>query len=221
MRQFFRFLKNLFLIILTPAVIYLLLNLIGAIIPVNSESHAENGNIKIYLIQNGTHTDIVLPVSNKIQNWQETIPESRFPVPGDTAYYAFGWGDLEFYRTTPQWDDLELTTAATSLFLNTPSAIHVTRMDFPETRNHIQLNLSEVQYRKLSEYILKHFERDNNGNPVQLDFSYTQDDLFFASRSSFHAFRTCNTWVNSALKYAGLEACLWTAFSQVIFWKYS
>ncbi|MUP46253.1 TIGR02117 family protein [Gramella sp. BOM4] len=221
MQRFFRFLKNLLLLIIMPALIYLLLNLIGAIIPVNSGSGSEKGNIKIYLIQNGTHTDIVLPVSNQIQNWKETIPSSNFSTPRQTAYYAFGWGDREFYRTTPQWDDLEITTAVNSLFLNTPSAIHVTRMDFPQTRNHIQLKLTEAQYQKLSEYILKHFERNVNGNPVQLDFSYTQDDIFFESKSSFHAFRTCNTWVNSAMKYAGLEACLWTAFSQVIFWKYS
>lgn len=212
--------RIILIIILGPGIIYFGLVMFGGLIPVNREFQ-NDGNISIYLLKNNSHTDLVLPVSNEIMNWNSIIKQEHFPKPDPTAdHLVFGWGDREFYRTTPYWDDLTLSTAARAIFLNTESALHVSQSRRPSSGEMIELKLKEEQYQRLSEYILKHF-KFQNGKLTPLDFNYSNQDAFYASHSKFHAFRTCNTWTNSALKYSGIRACLWTAFSFPLFWHNS
>ena len=219
MKSLLKFFKNLLIILLLPAFIYSLCVIIGGIIPVNTNT--EEGPVKIYMIQNGSHTDIVVPVKNELMDWEKIIKPNHFADPGKPKYYAFGWGDLEFYRTTPHWEDLTLNVAARTIFLNTPSALHITRYDKVQASKYVELNISTEQYKKLTEYILKHFQFNDEGQAILLEFNYSGDDAFYKSKSSFHAFRTCNTWVNNGLKFANLKACLWTPFAEVLFWQYS
>lgn len=151
-------------------------------------------------------------------DWNTVIKPEHFQNSISKKYLAFGWGDKMFYQNTPYWKDLKLKVAARAVFINTESAIHVTRVDRPLSGKIIKLRLTSSEYKKLSEYILKHFKP----NPLQaevLALSYSSNDVFYPSHSSFHAFRTCNTWVNSALKYAGIRSCLWTPFSFPLFWQ--
>ncbi len=222
MKRLLKFFKNLIVILLFPALIYSLCVIIGGIIPVNKNVKTQGGPIKIYLLQNGSHTDIVVPVKNEMMDWEKIIKPSHFIASGKKPeYYAFGWGDREFYRTTPYRDDLTFKVAARTILLNTSSALHITRYDQVQTERYIELNISTEQYQKLTRYILKHFQLDKDGQVILLDFTYSEDDVFYASKSSFHAFRTCNTWANNALKFADLKACLWTPIAEVLFWQYS
>ena len=204
-----------------PAVFYFVLVIVGGIIPVNKNT-VPDGPIKIYIVQNGSHTDIVVPIKNEIINWEKIILPGHFiSTIKDARYYSFGWGDRQFYRATPYWEDLSLKTAFKALFLNTPSAVHIRKLSEINAEKLIELNIEEEQYRKLSEYFLKHLEFHNDHQLKALDFHYSGNDVFYGSRSSFHAFRTCNSWVNNALKYSGLRSCLWTAFAWPVFWQYS
>lgn len=216
-----KYLQKLLIIVLIPPLLYSILVMIGGLIPVNKTA-AANGQINIYLVQNGSHTDIVVPIHNDIINWENLILPEHFPAAiTDAKYYSFGWGDLAFYRTTPYWEDLSIRTAFNALFLNTPSAIHIRRLEEIDAERSIEITVDAAQYRKLSEYFLKHFEYNGNKNLTPLDFHYSANDVFYGSKSSFHAFRTCNSWINSALKYSGLRSCLWTPFAWPLFWQYS
>ncbi|MCG9973300.1 TIGR02117 family protein [Christiangramia crocea] len=204
-----------------PLFIYSLLVIFGGLIPVNKTS-GTNGAIKIYIVQNGSHTDIVVPIANEIINWKNLILPEHFPSSiANAKYYSFGWGDREFYRTTPYWEDLRFKTAFKALFLNTPSALHITQLSQIDSDKFIELNIEAEEYKRLSEYFLKHFELNDDRSLTPLNFHYSDNDVFYASKSSFHAFRTCNSWVNSAIKYSNLRACLWTPFTWPIFWQYS
>ncbi len=221
MKTFGKFFRSFLIILFFPAFIYFLITLIGGLIPVNQ--HSKNkGDIQIFLVQKGSHTDIVVPITNKIIDWKKVIPPAHFPKAMRAAkYYSFGWGDREFYRTTPYWEDLTFKTAFKALFLNTPSAMHIRQLDKIDSEKIIELNIKAEEYKRLSEYFLMHlkFKKKNQISP--LDFHYSENDVFYASFSSFHAFRTCNSWSNNALKYSGLNSCLWTAFAFPIFWQYS
>lgn len=221
MKKFVKHLQNFIIIILMPAVLYFAGVLIGGIIPVNKNTFSE-GPIQIYLVQNGSHMDIVVPIKNKIINWENIILPGHFisPIP-NARYYSFGWGDKQFYRTTPSWDDLGLKTAFKALFLNTPSAMHIRQLSEIDAEKVIALTIETEQYQKLSEYFLKHLEFQNDGSLSPLDFHYSTYDVFYDSKSSFHAFRTCNSWVNNALKYSGLRSCLWTSLAWPLYWQYS
>lgn len=221
MKILLKYLRKLLIILLIPPLIYSILVIVGGLIPLNRNS-VPNGTIKIYIIQNGSHTDLVFPIKNDIINWENIILPEHFPsVVENARYYSFGWGDKEFYRTTPYWEDLTVGTAFNALFVNTPSAVHIRRLELIDSENVISINIEKEEYLKLSEYILKHLKFDRDQKLVPLNFNYSENDVFYESRSSFHAFRTCNTWTNNALKYSGLRSCLWTPFAWPIFWQYT
>ncbi|PRX41947.1 TIGR02117 family protein [Salegentibacter salegens] len=224
MKQGLRYLIKFLLILIVPPVIYLLFALIGSIIPVNSNSESKSAEMEIYLYKQDMHTDILLPVNTKIISWDSIFkPEHTLAQPKNSEFIGFGWGDLNFYRNTPQWEDLKLSVAFKALFLKSQSALHTRfyqKVTFSD--NLVKISVSEDQYIKLTEYILETVNIKKSGKiqPVQ-DLHYYRSDAFYLSKTSFSLFKTCNTWTNSALKNAGLQACLWTPFPQGIFYQYS
>ncbi|UJH92382.1 DUF2459 domain-containing protein [Antarcticibacterium sp. 1MA-6-2] len=158
-----------------------------------------------------------------MKDWTKIVkPHHSLSPPEEVKYVSFGWGDLEFYRNTPEWKDLKLKTAFKSLFLKTPAAIHVrflTTYSFGGDSRAIAVTQS--QYEMLSSYIKNSFKFATSGNtqPVK-DLHYTRDDVFYHARGSLNLFKTCNTWVNSGLKNSDLKASLWTPFVEGIFLRY-
>ncbi|WP_232804672.1 TIGR02117 family protein [Salegentibacter maritimus] len=219
LRYFFKFL----LILLSPALFYLVMVLIGSLIPVNSNPETKNSKIDIYLYKQDMHTDILLPVKSDIIQWNRVFkPQYTLSNPQNSEFIGFGWGDLNFYRNTPQWEDLKLDVAFKALFLKSQSALH-TRFyqKIPASKNLVKISVSEDQYNKLVEYILKTVKAENKQEILPISgLHYYRNDAFYSAETSFNLFKTCNTWTNSALKAAGLKACFWTPFPQGIFFQY-
>lgn len=223
MRHVVRFLKFLLGILVVPLLLYFALVVIGAAIPVNSNPETINPDIKIYLISNGVHVDIVVPVKSEIIDWTEIVkPQHTLSASTKSSYVSFGWGDLLFYQNTPEWKDLTFKTAFQALFLKTPSALHTRFHEGKPKNERIKtLMIDSSQYRLLSEYISKTFMYDDEGNSQPVEgLHYSRRDVFYKARGSLNLFNTCNTWVNEALKHSGLKACLWTPFEEGIFIRY-
>jgi len=223
MKQALRYFLKFLLILLSPALVYLLMAFIGSVIPVNTDFEAKDTVLDIYLYEQDLHTDILLPVHSEIISWDSIFkPEHTLAKPVNSKLIGFGWGDLNFYRNTPQWEDLKLNVAFKTVFLKSQSALH-TRFynEIPDSENLLKISVSEEQYKKLSNYILASLSKKNlkEIQPVP-DLNYYRDDAFYPAKTSFHLFKTCNTWVNDALKQSGLKACLWTPFSKGIFYTY-
>ena len=214
--------KGLFSLLLIMLV-YLVVALIGSVIPVNT-NQPENGNITIYLRTNGVHTDFIFPLENQVMDWQEFIPPET--IPSKTAvfrYISFGWGDLEFYQETEDWSDLRFPVAFQAVFLESPSALHVTlEPALRMTKPVVKIVVTKEQYKKLVEYVRSTIKKDDSGSPNPVEgLHYNQHDAFFHAKGSLHFFYTCNTWINDGLKSAGLRACLWTPFDEGIFYQYN
>jgi uncharacterized protein (TIGR02117 family) len=224
MKQGLRYFLMIFLILGALPLVYLGLALIGSVIPVNIKPETENAEIEIYLSKQGMHTDIVLPVYSEIIFWDSIFkPEHAIAPQNNLKFIGFGWGDLNFYRNTPQWEDLKPDVAFKALFLKSQSALHTQfYQKIPISNKLIKLSITKKQYNKLSEYILETVNAENTGKikPVP-DLHYYRNDAFYLAQSSFHLFKTCNTWTNSALKVSGLRGCWWTPFPQGIFYHYS
>ncbi len=219
MKKAFKYILILFFL---PPLFYGMASLIGALIPVNNNRSDKKVEISIYLQQFGSHTDIVLPYKNEVQNWGNIVNPSHTKLGNlRTKYLSFGWGDLAFYRNTPTWNDLTLNTAFTALFTKSPAAIHVKFSEnLPQAEKSVQINLNKNQYKKLCAYIENDFKTDKKGKLQQItDLFYTQTDAFYKACGSLSLFKTCNTWVNSGLKHTGVKTCLWTAFPQGIFYQ--
>jgi len=203
--------------------LYLLSALVLSVISVNNKPNVSN-DVAIYLLSNGDHTDIVVPIKNSLKNWSTEIKYENTIANDTTAkYVAIGWGNKDFYLNTPTWAQLKLSLALKAVFGLGPSAIHTDFCKILVQGTHCKkVMLSNRQYIKLVNYIDTSFKRDANGNAINVKTHANLDntDAFYEAKGNYNLFYTCNTWANNALKACGQKACLWTPFDKGIFYQY-
>lgn len=177
--------------------------------------------VPIYILTNGVHTDIVVPVHNEIKDWRNQIQFSQTKSKDSLMnYIAFGWGDKGFYLDTPEWSDLKASTALKAAFGVSSSAMHTTFFkQLHEGEDCKRILISQENYQKLVNYI-----SDSFSDPIHPQWieghSYGKKDAFYEAKGSYSLFYTCNTWANSALKAANQKASLWTVYDKGIFCHY-
>ena len=192
-------------------------------VPVGARSTPAPGAIEAYVLSNGVHTDIVVPVRTTQIDWSRTIRYAHTPAADVTRpYIGFGWGDKGFYLYTPTWAQLKLSTAIRALFFLSSSAIHTTFHNQPVVGPHcVQIYLSPAEYARLISFIENSFRPDAQGHVQHISgHSYGRHDAFYEARRVYNLFYTCNTWANEGLKVSGQRASLWTPFDAGIFWHY-
>lgn len=186
-----------------------------------TRTHSHDQNIAIFIVSNGVHTDIVLPMKNAVFDWHSQVN------PQDTAggtqtqaqYIGIGWGDRGFYLDTPTWADLTAQTAFKAALGLSGSALHVSyhaQAPIVDERT-AQLHISEQEYRQLLDQILPSFARDEHGKTRLIPHHhYGSNDAFYEANGRYSLFHTCNTWANERLKNSHLPAVKWTPFAHHI-----
>lgn len=207
MRSAARIFLKITLSVLSLLCSYVLIAFILSFIPVSEKYTSELKLHTIYLTTNGVHADLILPkslIDSRILRGQKFRRSDR--------YFAFGWGEEEFYLHTPTWKDLRLSTALRAAFLKNKTLVHVTR--YRQGRDSwIPIKVTEGQLEKLNHYVLQTFNR--SGGFVQLidNATYTlHRDNFYKAHGHYSFYRTCNTWLNRGLKNSGMKGSLWTPF---------
>lgn len=198
-------LKRLLLALLIFVLLYLLATFTLSYIPTSDPAVDGSKAHTIYLYSNGVHLDIVFPV--------EKIPadlREQLDLATGTRYVGIGWGDKGFYLDTPTWAELRASVAIRAMFLPSPTAMHVT--EHRRLRNTWSMaDLDDDQLARLWSYIRATFKTDAEGS-IQLipDAGYTAQDRFYEAHGNYSCFITCNTWVNTAMKRAGVRTAWWT-----------
>jgi uncharacterized protein (TIGR02117 family) len=219
-------LKIILFTILTPIVLvalYLFSAWGLSRISVAAEPSANN-NIPMYILTNGVHTDLVVPVRNAQIDWSKSILfENTIGRDTKAQWIAFGWGDKGFYLETPTWADLKFSTAFKAATGLSTAAIHATYYHgLREGKDCIRTSIDSARYARLIAYIQQSFRRDSNGQIMHIvtNANYGRTDAFYEAKGSYSLFHTCNTWANNGLKACGQRACLWTPFDKGIFYQY-
>ncbi|WP_312557654.1 TIGR02117 family protein [Empedobacter brevis] len=223
MKKLFRIVLKCLGVLLLLVVIYLLAVVLLPLIPVNKEKHNTNHQITVYILTNGMHTDIVVPVKSELIDWSTFVPFSDTKSKKEYPYIAFGWGDKGFYLDTPEWKDLKFSTAFKAAFWLGDSAMHTTFYDkMIEGEECKRIEMSQEEYEKLVGYIKDSFDLNQNKKVelIKTDAVYGDNDSFYEAKGSYNLFFTCNTWTADALKVANKTAPLWTATQQGIFYHY-
>ena len=192
-------------------------------ISISAESSSDQ-NITIYILTNGVHTDIVVPIKSADKDWSKEISFKHVVKPDTNArWVAFGWGDKGFYLNTPTWAELKFSVAFKAAFALSSSAIHATFYNsLQESSSCKKIQISRQQYVRLMRYIDNSLEKDANGVVINIktNANYDDHDAFYEAKRRYNLFYTCNTWANNALKACGQKACLWTPRDKPIFDKY-
>lgn len=223
MKKYLKFILYPILTFIAIIALYLLSAFCLSRITVDAESNSSQ-DVAIYIITNGIHTDIVVPVKNSQIDWIKELKYSN-TVLRDTSvkYLAMGWGDKEFYLETPEWTDLKFRVAFNAAFGLGNTAIHATfHKKMTESESCKKIIISKAQYARLIQYIDGSFQKSAGGHVIHIKTgaNYGNSDAFYEANGSLSMLHTCNTWANNGLKKSGQKACLWTAFDTGIFLKY-
>ncbi|XXQ67254.1 TIGR02117 family protein [Neisseriaceae bacterium B1] len=188
---------------------------------IESETISEP-SIDIYLMNNGVHTDIVMPLQNPTFNWLDYANPSDTPSGSSNArYIAIGWGDKGFYLNTPRWRDLTASTAIRAISGFNQTALHV--IFYPqivENERVVKIQISQAQYQRLAQNIAQDFQRNAHSSVVIQGAHYQDNDAFYEAHGRYSLFYTCNTWSNQKLKNSGIGGVWWTPFAQPLLQRF-
>ena len=210
-------------IFILSLVTYLLMVTLLSFVSVNEDLVENQKEIPIYILTNGVHTDIVLPIKNEHHDWSTQLKFEHTKSKDTTyQYVALGWGDKGFYLETPTWADLKASTAIKAASGLSTSAMHVTfYKHLKENQSCKKIQISLENYKKLVEFIKESFQtKSGEFLKIETDAVYGKHDVFYEANGSYSLFYTCNSWANQALKATNQKAALWTISDSGIFRQY-
>ena len=210
-------------IFILSLVTFLLVVTLLSFVSVNADLVENQQEISIYILTNGVHTDIVLPIKNEYHDWTSQLKFEHTKSKDTTYQYAaLGWGDKGFYLETPTWADLKASTAIKAASGLSSTAMHVTfYKDLKESNSCKKLQISSDNYKKLILFINESFQtKSGEFLKIETDAVYGKHDVFYEANGSYSLFYTCNSWANQALKAANQKAALWTISDSGIFRHY-
>lgn len=155
----------------------------------------------VYLVSNGVHINLVLPLHNDIADWRDRLPESG---PGDWVY--IGWGSRAFYTQVPTWADLTPTIAAQALFYD-DAVLYVrpAAIPMPDAKHVRKVRMCQQELRSVSQDIARQFASTQavSGFPN-----------FYPAQGHYTPLMTCNEWMRLRLQHRSMP--LWSPFDQAI-----
>lgn len=178
---------------------------IGGAVPANREWRPAAQGTRIYVADNGIHTDLILPAAG----FRDLVRPGDIADPAMAAepWMVFGWGDRDFYLNTASWTQLNPLRAARALVGAGPTVVHVSHVPEPRTGPRLRaLTLRPEEYARLVSYVRATFA---GGQPVR---GYGTRDAFYPARGGYSAIVTCNEWTGRALREAGMKMGSWTPF---------
>lgn len=155
----------------------------------------------IHVVRHGLHTGIAVRAAD--------VPEGAWPARRDfpgAEYLEVGWGDRAYYQAP----DPGVWLAIRALFWPTPGVLHVVGFSGPLERQFpdaeiVELQVSRQGFARLVDHVRASHVLDPSGAPIALERGRHGASRFYASRESFHLFRTCNVWTATVLREAGVS----------------
>ena len=207
-------------VIVAPLLLYLAAALGGSLIPVNAGWTEPGDGVTVYLADNGIHADLIMPARAAGLDWTPLLPKSDFANADPNAeWVAFGAGEQRVYLETPRWRDIKPRTIWSAL-TGGNKVMHVEWVADPGYAARV-IRLRPEEYRRLWAAVRADLTLDSGGHPKRIDHpGYGPADAFYRANGKASAVRTCNSWVASRLRLAGVETSLWPPFEQGLLWRY-
>ena len=212
---------RLFLILIGSIVLYLLLAFVGTLVPISAKETQDEKNIPIFVISNGFHTDLIIPLQNPHFDWLSKMDTTGFEQYQNYKYLALGWGDKGFFMESFNNQFPSLATTLNAAFIPSESLMHLAfyQNSILENECTIKRYMSEDDLKNLITFVEKSFQLNKNKKFIFYSKGYGYDDFFFKANGYYHLFNTCNQWTNEGLAEANQPASLWSPFAQGIIWR--
>ncbi|ESQ87532.1 hypothetical protein ABAC460_19585 [Asticcacaulis sp. AC460] len=166
---------------------------------------ATNDTVTVYILNNGFHTDIILPADEV--NTRGGILAKAGQAAGDKNWLVYGWGDAGFYSGKGSSIERALDGLRALFAPNNPSVIRVWGIDTDpavawKAPDVLTVHMSRAGFTAMADSIEASFITQN-GAPVS-DKVTTPGNPFFTSNQHFSIARLCNNWTGDQLHAAGL-----------------
>ncbi len=154
----------------------------------------------VWVLRAGWHTGLVLPKATTGHNLLSLLSLSPEP-----DYLVFGWGDRDFYMAAHPG----IWTALSALFPS-PSVLLVQSCRRKPTvclgpSIHLRpVRIDQHGIARLRQYLEQTLKKNSAGHLEPIAHGPVPQSEFFASKLSYDAFHTCNTWTADALRRAGV-----------------
>ncbi len=211
--RWFRYFLGFFLFTLT-------LLIFGALIPRKWDYDSKDScNLKICVHNTGIHSNIIVPTKNNVFDWHKylSIDEVGIDVAKDYKYLSFGWGDRDFYMSTPTLKDLNFPITFKALFLPTPSVMYVKGYELiPDYLEVKCIRVSKNDYLRLMQYIQTSFQVDAKGRKMRIGDGHTPNAGFYTAVGNYSILKNCNSWTAAGLRKADINTPVWDGLSSAI-----
>ncbi|WP_310821075.1 TIGR02117 family protein [Stratiformator vulcanicus] len=182
-------------------------------IPVNLDHREADDGIEIFVYADIAHSEVFIPRKTDLVDWGDIFSLTDIRVQPDGGdYIGIGWGDRDFYPSTPQWSDVRLGPTLKAILWPTPTVLHVTHSPRPKQSDHFRrVMLSRDAYLRLVQHVKSYVAAPMDGAATVLPgAAYGPADAFYEARGNYTLFYTCNAWANDVVKSAGVRTSLWT-----------
>ncbi|WBA42668.1 DUF2459 domain-containing protein [Hymenobacter canadensis] len=192
---------------------FILLLMTGALLPVNRRFRQTPDGVPVFVVSNGTHTDVVLPLQEPRTgiSWLPHLPDSTLRARfGGYPYAAFGWGSEGFYLAS-YGHQLPGPGVVLRAVVPGPTLMHMRFLRQAPVAGPrvVPLRISVAQYQALAAQVAASFQADSLQHyQLRNAAGYTPTDFFFRATGRYHALRTCNDWTVRSLRRAGLRVPL-------------
>ncbi len=156
--------------------------------------------VTVLVVSHGWHSGLVIPAA--VIDDDAWPARREFP---DAEHFEVGWGDRAYYQAS----DPGLWAGLRALLWPSPGVLHIVALrgapsqHFPGAPR-VTLHITREGAQRLVAAIAASHERDGEGQPIAFGPSLYGQGRFYASVERFHLFATCNVWVASRLRDAGV-----------------
>ena len=199
---------------------YGLAALAGALIPAGGTNAPLTDAREIFIRSNGIHLEFVLADGELGRLWDDIKPA----VPTVWAdYWAFSWGERDFFLKTPSWAEFDLWTGVNSILWQDDVLLRVQPLGGPPVGESVRrVEVSQDQYDQIIGFIRASIRVSESGTVTPIASPlYDPEGIFVKARGTYSMFYTCNEWVNDGLKQAGIRTAAWSPFPQGVLWQLS
>ena len=193
---------------------YLVAALALGLMPANRDFAPARDGVEIAISASLFHADLILPIDAAGIDWAGWCPPEAFGG-APAAHIAFGWGDRDFYLETRTLADLKPLVALKALGYSRDTVLHVAYVDAAVWRAAPRrVVLTREAYRRLAAYVRASFRTDAAGRPLKRpEPGYGTRDAFYDARGTYSPFETCNEWLATGLRRAGVRTGWWAPFA--------
>jgi uncharacterized protein (TIGR02117 family) len=173
---------------------------------------------RILLLSGSIHTDIAIPLDDRLRASFAFLEDSGIPVSDPAAQWLiFGWGGRSFYLETPTWADLKPMPVFRALTIDS-SVMHVdVAGSISESHPAVKvLDVDSERFDRMLGFINDSFIREGGAVLPIGNRGYGDYDRFFEAKGTFNALFGCNTWTAAALRTGGLRTGFWNPLPQTL-----